>query len=91
MWDRIHGRISNSQKLITDLWLSFLTAGAGTTFVFILFDPDEILYCLDLSGLGRTGAYSIVFFFFWFMTSCASLLSTLFLDTDNTKNSNAGK
>ena len=91
MWDRIHGRISNSQKLITDLWLSFLTAGAGTTIVFILFDPDEILFCLDLSDLSRTGAYSIVFFFFWFMTSCASLLSTLFLDTDNKKNSNAGK
>ena len=85
MWDRIHSRISNTQKLITELWLSFLMAGAGSMTVFVLFDPDIILHCLNLADMNRTGAYTIVFFFFWVLTSCTSLLTTLFLESDNAR------
>ena len=84
MWDRVHSRTSNVQKLITELWVSFLTAGAGAIFIFVMFEPDDIFHCLHLEDMNRTGGYSIVFLFFWFLTSVASLLTTLFLDRDVT-------
>ncbi len=90
MWDRVHSRISNTQKVITNLWLSFLMAAVASIIVFIIFDPDDILHCLNLSHISRSGACTIVFFFFWFITSSTSMLSTLFLDTDDTKNRNVG-
>jgi hypothetical protein len=86
MWDKIHTSISNTQKVITNLWLSFLMAAVACIIVFIIFDPDDIIHCLNLSHISQSGAYSIVFFFFWFITASTSMLSTLFLDADNTKN-----
>lgn len=74
IWDKT-GRIPPLQRVISVLWLSFLTAGIATGVFFSTIDPMELKYCVDFPEVSRTAAYSIGFFLFWLLSGGTSLLA----------------
>ena len=64
------------------MWISFLTAAAGTMVFFALFDP------VDLSGIfdenlviGRDAGYAAGFFFFWVLCALCSGMTAYLVRT----------
>jgi hypothetical protein len=57
------------------LWCSFLAACLGTLLCFAYIDPAV------LGAADRTGAYTIGFFFFWFIGGVAAGMSIYLLRT----------
>jgi len=66
------------------LWPSFLMAGLLEMFVFGLVDPMEMNFFGAAQDFSRTGIYTLGFFVFWAIVSCASGL-TLLLPWPNLK------
>ena len=84
IWDKA-GRIPPLQRIISVLWLSFLTSGIATGVFFSTIDPMELKYCVNFPEVSRTAAYSIGFFLFWLLAGGTSLLAVYFTypsDTD---------
>ena len=59
------------------LWPSFLMAGLLEMFVFGLVDPMNIDFFGAAQEFSRTGIYTLAFFVFWAIASCASGLTLL--------------
>ncbi len=59
------------------LWPSFLMAGLLEMFVFGLVDPMEMNFFGAAQDFSRTGIYTLGFFVFWAIVSCASGLTLL--------------
>jgi hypothetical protein len=59
------------------LWPSFLMAGLMEMFVFGLVDPSDIDFFGAAQEFSRTGVYTLAFFVFWAIVSCASGLTLL--------------
>lgn len=59
------------------LWPSFLMAGLLEMFVFGLVDPMEMNFFGAAQDFSRTGIYTLGFFVFWAIVSCASGLTML--------------
>jgi len=78
IWDKT-GWIPPLQRIITVLWLSFLTAGIATGVFFSTIDPMELRYCVDFPEVSRTAAYSIGFFLFWLLAGGTGLLCVYFI------------
>ena len=72
------GDIPASQRIISILWPSFLTAAAATVLFFALFDPRELLAYTEFADISRVGAYTVGFFLFWLLTSTSSTLTAYF-------------
>lgn len=72
------GQIPVIQRIVAVLWPSFLTAGAATALFFTAFDPNDLTALLGYPDVTRTGAYTIGFFLFWFLTSFSCLLTCYF-------------
>lgn len=66
------------QRVIAVLWPSFLTAGAATGGFFTAFDPHDLTQLLGYPDVTRTGAYTIGFFLFWFLTAFSCMLTCYF-------------
>lgn len=66
------------QRVVAILWPSFLTAGVATALFFTAFDPNDLTALLGYPDVTRTGAYTIGFFLFWFLTSFSCLLTCYF-------------
>lgn len=77
IWDKT-GRIPPLQRIITVLWLSFLTSGIATGVFFSTIDPMELKYCVNFPEVSRTAAYSIGFFLFWLLAGGTGLLAVYF-------------
>jgi len=70
--------ISNSLLLtLMILWPSFLMAGLMEMFVFGLVDPSDIDFFGAAQEFSRTGVYTLAFFVFWAIVSCASGMTLL--------------
>jgi hypothetical protein len=66
------------------LWIlvpSFVIAGLGELFFFVVFDPIELHIIGRWLGMGRVGAYSIGFLLFWVFAAASSGI-TYFLSQD---------
>ncbi len=70
--------ISKTQRIISILWPSFLTAGLATVLFFIAFDPEQLVASGLLPAISRLGAYTIGFFLFWLLTAGSCLLTCYF-------------
>lgn len=94
IWDKA-GRIPPLQRIISVLWLSFLTSGIATGVFFSTIDPMELKYCVHFPEVSRTAAYSIGFFLFWLLAGGTSLLAVYFTcpsgTDDNADNTNPDK
>ena len=77
IWDKT-GSIPPLQRIISVLWLSFLTSGIATGVFFSTIDPMELKYCVNFPEVSRTAAYSIGFFLFWLLAGGTSLLAVYF-------------
>jgi hypothetical protein len=66
------------------LWSAFLAACLGTLLCFAYLDPAA----LGISD--RTGAYTVGFFFFWFIGSIAAGLSVYLLRTGRARDGGRG-
>ena len=81
------------QEVGAILWSSFLAACLGTLCFFAVFDPlllgnDEqppVFLSSSMTG------YAIGFFFFWFVTAVAALLTAYLLDTIPDRESGAAQ
>lgn len=62
------------QIVISVMWSSFISAGITCGLIFAWIDPD-----LLLEQQNRQHAYSLAFFFFWFIGIGNALLALLFL------------
>ena len=71
-----HGRLG-----LTVMWCSFLSAGVATMVFFAFVDPGLLVAMLKPTTLipGRTGLYSLGFFFFWAVCALASWLTASLL------------
>ena len=65
------------QRWIWVLWPGFLTAIPVVGVVFTLLDPSDLHLFGEPLGLGRLGAYTLGFLFFWAMGSACSALTCL--------------
>lgn len=54
--------VNVTQRIVSILWPSFITAGIATIVFFTAFDPSIIFIDYDIS---RLGAYTVGFFIFW--------------------------
>jgi hypothetical protein len=59
------------------LWPSFLMAGLMEMFVFGLVDPSDVDFLGVAHDFPRTGIYTLAFFLFWALVSCACALTLL--------------
>ena len=65
------------------LWPSFLAAGFATMVFFAMIDPETLVLAMVVPlHLGRFGVYSFGFFFFWFICTLSSLLTTWLIRTE---------
>ena len=79
------GSISLTQRLISILWPSFLTAGVATILFFTAFDPEELMLVSGYGEISRIGGYTIGFFLFWLLTSSSCALTCYFQRPCNEK------
>ena len=79
------GSISLTQRLISILWPSFLTAGVATILFFTAFDPEELMLVSGYGEISRIGGYTIGFFLFWLVTSSSCALTCYFQRPCNEK------
>lgn len=70
--------ITRVQHIASVMWPSFLLAAAGTVILSTIFDPLAIAHCLGVTGIERTGTYSLGFFALWMMNTCSALLTLYF-------------
>jgi len=63
------------QRIMWVLWPAFLVAAVTEMLFFAVIDPGEIVLFGNPLELGATATYSLFFFFFWAMCSCASGLT----------------
>ncbi len=66
---------------LTVTWCSFLSASVATMVFFAWIDPGPFVAVLKPTAAipGRTGLYSLGFFFFWMVCALASLLTASLL------------
>jgi hypothetical protein len=71
-----HGRLA-----LTVMWCSFLSASVATMVFFAFVDPGLFVAMLKSTTVipGRTGLYSLGFFFFWAICASASWLTACLL------------
>jgi hypothetical protein len=67
-----------TQKVISILWPSFLTAGLATILFFTAFDPELIVAISGYGEISRMAGYTIGFFLFWLLTSSSCALTCYF-------------
>ena len=67
------------QRIMWVLWPAFVVAAATEMLFFVVIDPGEMQIFGHPLELSRTATYSLAFFFFWAMCTCASAL-TCFLE-----------
>lgn len=65
------------QRLIWVLWPAFFIAIPAVGVVFTVFDPADMHLFGESLELGRMGAYTLGFFFFWTLGACASGMTCL--------------
>jgi hypothetical protein len=68
--------VNVTQRIVSILWPSFITAGIATIIFFTAFDPSIIFIDYDIS---RLGAYTIGFFIFWLFGVLNSMATCFFL------------
>lgn len=84
------GGIPKTQRIISILWPSFLTAGAATVIFFTALDPAEFLANRGLAEMDRMSVYTIGFFLFWLLTATSSALTHYFERPADTVNRGTG-
>ena len=67
------------QIVISVMWSSFISAGITCGLIFAWIDPGLLLDQSGLEQQSRQHAYSLAFFFFWFIGIGNALLALLFL------------
>lgn len=65
------------QRLIWILWPSFFIAIPAVGLAFTLFDPADMHLFGESLELGRMGAYTLGFFFFWALGAGSSAMTCL--------------
>ncbi len=65
------------QRIIWILWPAFLVAIPAVGVVFSMVDPEDMHVFGSPLEISRFGAYTVGFFFFWFMGACCSALTCL--------------
>ena len=65
------------QRLIWVLWPAFFIAIPAVGVVFTVLDPADMQLFGESLELGRMGAYTLGFFFFWALGACASGMTCL--------------
>ncbi len=70
--------VTKTQRIISILWPSFLTAGLATVLFFTAFDPQELLAQTRFADTSRLGAYTVGFFLFWLLTASSCMLTCYF-------------
>ena len=70
--------VSKTQRIISVLWPSFLTAGLATALFFAAFDPQELLSQTRYAEASRLGVYTVGFFLFWLLTASSCMLTCYF-------------
>ena len=70
--------VSKTQRIISVLWPSFLTAGLATALFFTAFDPLDLLSETRFAEVSRLGVYTAGFFLFWLLTASSCLLTCYF-------------
>ncbi len=74
------------QRLMWILWPAFFVAIPAVGLVFTVFDPADMHLPGESLELGRMGAYTLGFFFFWALGSCSSGLTCLLQRSANEVN-----
>ena len=67
-----------TQRIISVLWPSFITAGIATSLFFTAFDPVDMVANEGYGEISRLGGYTIGFFLFWMLTSTSCALTCYF-------------
>ena len=62
------------------LWPAFVGAALGDGILFTLIDPDGLEWFGTHDALSRQGAYTIGFFFLWFLIAGTSFVSVWLYD-----------
>ena len=62
-------------RIMWVLWPAFLVAAVTEMLFFALIDPGEIVLFGNPLEMSTTAMYSLFFFFFWAMGTCASALT----------------
>lgn len=63
----------NKQAIAIVVWISFLTAAAGTMLFFAVFDPVDLTGMFDPDlEVSRDAGYAAGFFFFWILSAVSS-------------------
>jgi len=74
------------------IWISFLSACAGTFVIFALLDPDALNQAWVLPWeMGRKLAYSLGFLFLFCVAAIASSLTTFMIRTGPRRGHHTGK
>ena len=72
----------NKQAVFTVVWISFLSAAAGTMLFFALFDPVDLSSIFDPDlDVPREAGYAAGFFFFWIICATAAGLTAFLVRT----------
>ena len=72
----------NKQAVFTVVWISFLTAAAGTMVFFALFDPIDLTGVFDEDfEIDANAGYAAGFFFFWILCGLCSGLTAFLVRT----------
>ena len=72
----------NRQAIAIVVWISFLTAVAGTAIFFSLFDPVDLTGIFDEDlEIGRGAGYAAGFFFFWILSAICSAVTAWLVRT----------
>lgn len=70
--------IPSSQRIISVLWPSFLTAMAATVLFFAAFSPTELALLMGYPDLSPLAGYTLGFFFLWVVAAVSSWISLYF-------------
>jgi hypothetical protein len=65
------------QRLMWILWPSFVIAIPAVGLAFTVFDPADMHLFGESPELGRMGAYTLGFFFFWALGAGSSAMTCL--------------
>ncbi len=72
----------NRQAVAIVVWISFLSAAAGTMLFFALFDPVDLTGIFDPDlEVSRDAGYAAGFFFFWLLTGVSAGLTAWLVRT----------
>lgn len=66
-----------AQRWMMVLWPAFLVAGVLEMVVFALIDPADMHWHGAVLDLSRPAVYTMSFFVFWAVVSCATFMTSM--------------